>query len=291
MMKRSLKIASVIVSLMLCISLCTINVFAEPDDNIDTTPSQPQVVTEPPATLPPTEPPTPAPTEPPTPAPTQPPATQAPATYAPATQAPATYAPATEAPYYSSNSSRSNTSTYSSNNSSYYSSKSSALSSPTKAPTAAVYDVEDRKVDTNTLKKKDWDKIAERLKNADVSDDGAGDFDFIKKNDGNGDNGAWILYTGIALEVVGVAIIIALIVLAAKKRKKLRNGHGDDRRNPPRGGNQPPRRTSPPQRAPQRAQQPATKRQVKKRSKFDTAEVYIPKNATQRGGRRYKPKH
>ena len=276
MMKKTIKIASVIVSLMLCISLCTFNVFAEPDEDFDTTPSQSQIVTEPLVTIPDTEPPTPAPT--------QPPVTQPPVTQPPATQAPVTQAPATQAPYYSSSS----TYSYSSNDSSYYSSKSSALSSPTKAPTAAVYDVEDRKIDTDTLKKKDWDKIAEKLKNANSNDDGsAGDFDFIQKDDGSGDNGDWILYAGIAFEAVGIAIVITLIVLAVRRKKKLKNGRDDDRREPPRGGRPAPRRAS----APQRVQQPATKGQVKRRSKYDTAEIYIPKNAPQRGGRRYKPKH
>lgn len=279
-MKRTLRISCVMVLLILCISLCTINVFAEPDDN--PTPSQSQIVTEePPVTQPVTNPPTSAPTQPPV---TQPPVTQPPATRAPVTQAPATRAPSSVTPNYSSSYSNS----YSSYDSSYYSNKSSANSSPTPAPTAAVYNVDDRKVDTDTLKKKDWKKIAESLQNADSDDDGSvEDFGFIKNNDDDADNGMWILYTGITLEVAGALIIITLIILAVRRKKKLKNGRDNDHREPPRGGNRAPQRAS----APARAQQPATKRQVNRRSKYDTDEVYIPKNVSQRGGRRYKPRH
>ncbi len=295
MMKRTLRIACVIFLLILCISLCTINAFAEPDDGGDATSSQSQIVTtETPTTQPATEPPTRATTQPPA---TQPPVTKPPATKAPVTNPPATQAP-TQAPQYNSSSQ----SSYVSNNSNYYSSKSSALSSPTKAPTSPVYNVDDRKVDTDTLKKKDWKRIAEELNNADADDGSVDDFGFIKNNDDDGDNGMWILYTGIALEVAAAIIIITLIVRSVRRKRQLKNGNGrgGNHREPPRGGRPAPQRASvggpAPRRAPSpaRAQQPPTRRQqrqVKERSKYDTDEVYIPKNANGRGARHYKPRH
>lgn len=279
-MKRTLRIASIIVTLILCISLCTINVLAEPDDIDDATVAPVPTVTDAPPVPTETEPVTAAPTEPPV---TEPPTTAPPVTQAPVTEPPATAAPATDAPIYSSSGTN-----YSSYDSDYYSSKSSALSSPTKAPTAAVYDVDDRKVDTNTLRKKDWEKIAEKLKNADADDGDVDDFGFIKDSDDNFDNGAWMLYLGITLLSSGVIIIIVMIIFAVRKKKTLGSKHSknDDRKNPPRGGSR-----SGPTRGGSRASKSQSSRQVKKRSKYDTDEVYIPRNASQRGGGRYKPRH
>ena len=159
--------------------------------------------------------------------------------------------------------------------------------SDTKAPTSPVYDVKNKKISTDTLKKSDWEKIKAQLSNADGSDNGD-NFNFIRKNNGGDDNGAWMLYLGISLEVIGAATIITVIVLSARKRKKLTAGGSDsDRRTPPSAGNS---------EKPQREAKDV--KQAKKRSKFDTDEIVLPKHVkaestkpAKSSGKRYKPKH
>ena len=53
------------------------------------------------------------------------------------------------------------------------------------APSAALYDTKNKKIDDNTLNKNDWGDIASKLKNAGKNssdDDGTGDFSFIQQN-------------------------------------------------------------------------------------------------------------
>ncbi|MBR1731650.1 MAG: hypothetical protein IJ725_04385 [Ruminococcus sp.] len=162
-----------------------------------------------------------------------------------------------------------------------------------KAETAAVYDAEDDDVSTDTLKKSDWTKIAEQLKNA--SGDDGDDFAFIRNNDPNsGNNGEWMLILGIAMEAAGLGIIIWLVVMKARQKKAIKVGANNGRGNggTPSGMG----RASKPDK-PQRAarSEKASKPQrfsQKQRSKFDTADIVVPKHAKQpSGGKRYKPKH
>ncbi len=161
-----------------------------------------------------------------------------------------------------------------------------------KAETAAVYDAEKDDVSTDTLKKSDWAKIAAQLKNA--NGDEGDDFAFIRNNDPNsGNNGDWMLILGILMEAVGVGIIIFLVVTKLRQKKAVKAGAGGGRGgNPPRGTGAP--RAKAPQKQPHYAEKaPNAQRFTKKqRSKFDTADIAIPKHAKKpSGGTRYKPKH
>lgn len=171
--------------------------------------------------------------------------------------------------------------------------KNSSVSS-TKANTSAVYNVNKEKVATDTLKKNDWDSIAEQLNKSD-SDDTKTDvesFDYIKNNTAEGDNGIWILYAGIGLEIVAALIIITLIILGVKRRNRMkRQGFAaESPRNAPPAQAERASRQRNAQRAPQHSTSRRTqKRNVNKRSKFDTDDVYV--NDKPRRSGRYKPRH
>lgn len=274
------RIVSLMFVAILCLSLCTFYAFAVPGDGEVGVDTQPIATDDPPVVVTdsPTDPPV-VTSPPPTAAPvyTKPPQTQAPVyTNPPKTQAPV----ATKAPNnnYNNNTPQNNT--------------------PQQQATVAnngggLYNVDDHKIDDGTLKNKDWEDIKNSLKNADGSESAADDFDFIRYNDNDGDNGTWILYTGIAFEIIAVGIIVTLIVLARRRKKKVQNSkhsnRGNDHNNPSSGGKRPAH--SEPQRA-SRQLTPKQARQVKKRSKYDTDEVYIPRNnPRQSGNGRYKPKH
>jgi len=272
-MKNQIKQLCVALVAILCISLCTIQAFATPDVITDTNPVQTEapIVTEAPtvATTPPTEAPTVAPptepvTQPATEAPTKAtqPATQATqqptyATKAPttATAPPATsaYQPAQTSPAVNNNQSVDNN-----------------QSQPTD-----TFD-SDKRVDTDNLDDSDWAEITERLKGNGSKNTGD-DFGFIQNNNDDEDNGLWILIVGILLILAGIGIIATLIVLHIRKKK----GLSKDKKNPPRNsGNG--KRVS-----------PTEKKQINKRSKYDTAEVYIPRRTSSKGrnsygGTRYK---
>ena len=159
-----------------------------------------------------------------------------------------------------------------------------------KAETAAIYDAEDDDVSSDTLKKSDWAKIAEQLKNS--NDAETDDFAFIRNNDPNGNNnGEWMLILGIAMEALGLGIITVLIVMKVRRNKAVKasvGGRGG------RGGGTPSGRTAPRSKEAQhRAQQAPRPQRIsqKQRSKFDTADIAVPKHAQRSSGKRYKPKH
>lgn len=244
-----------------------------------------------------------------------------PATDAPAAThaAPATAAPKTKPSTQSTSKKKSSTyatqkikysskkSTYATKSSNYVSNKTtkntqatknSSVSS-TKANTSAVYNVKREKVATDTLKKNDWASIAEQLNKSDKDDTKTDveSFDYIKNNTAEGDNGIWILYAGIGLEIIAALIIITLIILAVKRKKRM-NRRGYAAETPERASQAQAERAAYQQRSPQRnpqrapqhsASRKAQKRNVNKRSKFDTDDVYI-KDKPRRSGR-YKPRH
>lgn len=88
------------------------------------------------------------------------------------------------------------------------------------APSAALYNV-NGKVDGNELNSKDWDDIAESLKNASVIDGDGDDFSFIQKNNSAFDNGDWMLFAGIACLFLSAAGIAYVTISTVKARKKL----------------------------------------------------------------------
>lgn len=299
-MNRKIRFAYLTFAIIFIFSLFTIKVFADEEVGEDT-PTAAPVETQ----APPVE--------------TNPPETAAPATKKPtapttkatkATQATkATKATSSKSDSNSSYNSNSNSNSYyqsrtysttraTVNNNSAYISRSQSVAS-TRAATSAVYEANEKVDNKDTLKNKDWKSITAQLKSAtnNDSDDSADSFDVIKNNTASGDNGIWMLFAGVGLIAVGVIIIIVLIVLAIRRRKRMKSGAGrrgysedddDDRPSAPRGGS----RGRAAQPAPQRTQpRDNSRRQVRKRSKFDTDEVYVPKNPPRSGGRRYKPRH
>ena len=156
-----------------------------------------------------------------------------------------------------------------------------------KASTAAVYNAEKDDVSKDTLNEGDWAKIAAQLKNA--SQSGDDDFAFIRNNDASGaNNGEWMLILGIAMEAVAVGLIGFMIYLSVKKRKALKSGAVA------KGGN--PYKKPRPESAAPAAKRPVSpeaakqeKHSVKRRSKFDTADIVLPKKEEPSG--RYKPRH
>lgn len=285
-MKRKNSFLAIVIALTLCLAFfTTINAFAVGED--ETVEPAPTAETEyiPPETQAPE---TQAPQ-------TQPPQTQAPQTQAPQTQAPETQAPEQtpqDNPVYDDNSY--NNDVNNDYNNSYNAEERESNTTDEKAETSAVYDAENDDVSKETLKKGDWAKIAEQLKNSNGGADD--DFAFIRNNDqGGSDNGEWMLVLGIAMEAVGVGIIIFLIVMKVRQKKAVAKAGAGGRA--PRGGNgsgQPPRGNAPARNQPHRSERaPQPQRTTKKqRSKFDTADIELPKHAKKpSGGSRYKPRH
>ena len=138
-----------------------------------------------------------------------------------------------------------------------------------KAETASVYDAEEDNVSKKTLKKSDWELITEQLKNA--SADASDDFDFIRANDKSGANAfAWMLPAGIAVEAIGIGLLVFFII---QNRKKVPVADG--------GKSNPYKDEKP--------KEPAKVKSSKNSSKFNTAEIELPKRASK--PEKYKPKH
>lgn len=285
-MKGKIRFTYLAFFLIIIFSLCTVNVFADEEEDPPIATDSVPVVTEP----------APVETNPPKPA-TQPTtkkkkvtqATKATKATKPKQQQNKTYATSTRV-----NTNNNNNNIYSTKKATSPTKSNSVAS--TKASTSPVYDVKGN-VDTDTLKKNDWKSIAEQLSKSDnqKSNDDADSFNFIRDNDSSEDNGIWILFTGIGLEVLAAVIIITLIVISVKRKKNLKYQHTSDgprnvqanQRQNPRGASQQRPAQHSPQRQPGRNQQ----RQVNRRSKYDTDEIYVPRNSRSSNGGRYKPKH
>ena len=274
-MKNQIKQLCVAFVTILCISLCTVQAFATPDVVTDTAPpvqTEAPIVTEVPtvATVPATVAPTVAPdtepaTQPETEAPTK--ATQ-PVTHA--TQKPtyATKSPTTATNPPATNAYQPAQTTPAVNNN-------QPVDNNQSQPTD-TFD-SDKRVDTDNLDDNDWAEITEKLKGNGSKSTGD-DFGFIQNNNDDDDNGLWILITGILLILAGIGIIVTLITLHIRKKK----GLSKDKKNPPSRNSGNGRRVT-----------PAEKKQINKRSKYDTAEVYVPRRTSSKsknsyGGTRYK---
>lgn len=282
-MNRKSKFLALFISLAICLSMFTaISAFAVGEDET-AEPIQTETQYVPPETQAPE---------------TQAPETQAPQTQAPETQAPQTYAPETQAP---DNNQQDDPVSYDDSNNNYnnydsqenYEERESNTTNE-KAETSAVYDAEEDDVSKETLKKGDWAKIAAQLKNSNGNDDD--DFAFIRNNDqGGANNGEWMLILGIAMEALGVGIIIFLIVMKIRRKKAVaKSGVGSRGVS---GAKKPSRGTAPAHSRPANAERAHAERAAqpqrttkKQRSKFDTAEISVPKHAKESGGR-YKPRH
>lgn len=269
-MKNKIKLLSIVLIVTFCLSLCTIttnavtatvNKIGEPIAETVPVATDPPVETEPVATQEPTQ----TPTQEPTQAPTQQ-ITQEPTQ--PITQPP-TQAP-TERPTQQETVNRPTRETTPAPN--VDSTTPVVQNDNSQSATHSVYDV-DGDVDTDNLNKKDWDELKDMLDGADGKGSAGGDFDFIQKNTRSGDNGLWILIVGIVCVVAGIGIIVAVIYFSKKKKKMLDAGNfeSDSKKQEKKTTSQ-------------------EKRQINKRSKYDTDEVYISREKT-RGGTRYKPRH
>ena len=144
--------------------------------------------------------------------------------------------------------------------------------------TSPLYE-SDREIDDSELSKSDWDYIKANLNNADGSDDGSDDFNFIKKNDSKGDNGDWMLFVGLACVLLSIAGIVYVIASGVIRRKKVKSGvyasasasnpryrddddYGDGYRS-----------------------SKSEKKKLDRSRKYDTADIVLPRN---KNGRRYK---
>lgn len=89
------------------------------------------------------------------------------------------------------------------------------------APSAALYDVDDRKIDDNELSGNDWGDINLSLQSANAAEgDDIGDFSFIQENNSANDNGYWILILGILLLLLGIAGIVYATGSSVKSRRQ-----------------------------------------------------------------------
>lgn len=151
------------------------------------------------------------------------------------------------------------------------------------APSASLYN-SSGSVGDKTLNSNDWNDISERLKNASNSADDGDDFSFIQKNDSLSDNGGWMLIASIVCFALSAAGILYFIVMTVQNKKKgsfapstnagraskqgsSRDYYGDGYRT-------------------------NSAKSSKRSSKFDTAEVSLPKSTQgkryKNGGKRYR---
>lgn len=151
------------------------------------------------------------------------------------------------------------------------------------APSASLYN-SSGSVSEKTLNSGDWNDISEQLKNASNISDDADDFGFIQNNNDLSDNGEWMLIAGIVCFALSAAGILYFIVLTVQNKNKSklaaagvtgresksgtsRDYYGDGYKT-------------------------HSSQKAKKSSKFDTAEVTLPKSSQgkryKNNGRRYK---
>ncbi|MGB4987051.1 MAG: hypothetical protein WBO65_06220, partial [Ruminococcus bromii] len=177
---------------------------------------------------------------------------------------------------------------YSSSQTYYYSEPSyvgggqSYVAPSNTAPSASLIKSDDN-IDEKTLSSNDWSDIAKNLKNTDTSGSDGDDFNFIKNNNSKGDNGHWMFYVSLVLLSLGVAGIAYFVISTVLNRKKRVTVGG--RSNAPKSKSAQPQRYS--SNDDYADDYSSSGRKSERRSKYDTAEIQLPKNS-QKGGRRYK---
>lgn len=278
-MNRKRKMIAILLSLVFCLSVCMLSVYAEDAnlDGYDDDTGEPVATSyvEPDTIEPPTE----YYTEPVTEAPTEP-AT----TYAPATE------PETVNNNYDYNNDGGNDDTYSNNNDNDYNDYNS-YSEPadryigggqsvyvepeTTAPSAPLYDTDDH-ISDDELSNRDWNDIASSLKlTSESGGSDSDDFDFIQKNDATSDNGDWMLIVGIICLVLSAAGIAYFIISTVMQRKKLNTPHAGAKPAAAGAYSGGGRRSANDYGDGYRSQ-----RSDKRRSKYDTADVKLPKSSS-----------
>ena len=177
---------------------------------------------------------------------------------------------------------------YSSSQTYYYSEPSyvgggqSYVAPSNTAPSASLIKSDDN-IDEKTLSSNDWSDIAKNLKNTDTSGSDGDDFNFIKNNNSKGDNGHWMFYVSLVLLSLGVAGIAYFVISTVLNRKKRVTVGG--RSNAPKSKSAQPQRYG--SNDDYADDYSSSGRKSERRSKYDTAEIQLPKN-NQKGGRRYK---
>lgn len=281
-MSRKNKLITALLSIVLCFSIFTITAYAVDldgdgiDDDVVVTDPPAVVETDPPYVEPETEPPY---VEPETEAPYYEPETEA--TY---------YEP--ESPDYNSDSSQIYYDSDNGGESSefYVGGGQSYVPPASTAPSAPLYD-SNRKIDDSVLSNNDWKDISASLKNAGQgSENDSDDFGFIKNNDSLGDNGEWMLYTGITCLALSAAGIAYVIISSISKHKKLSGGLSGKQYAYAGAGNGRYRSSSDYDDG--YKDEKTEKRKIDKSRKYDTADVKIPKSSNgtryKNGGKRYK---
>ena len=284
-MGRKIKITSVILSVVMCLSAFTMSVMAadvDMDGYDDETGEYIGVVTDPAPVV--TDPPYVAPTEP----------------YVPETDPPYVapteeyYEPETT-PQYDYDDSDYNDTDNDSSSDVYVGGGQTYTTPISTAPSVALYN-SDGSIDEDTLSSNDWNDIAANLKAAGSSDSDSDDFSFMQTNNSKSDNGDWMLIVGIICLLLSASGIAYLIASSVMRRKKLKNGGKPQAPY----GKRPATATAGYSRSRDEYndgyRQP-TKSEIKnadKRRKFDTAEVRIQKSSQNgnryknNGGKRYK---
>lgn len=281
-MSRKNKLITALLSIVLCFSIFTITAYAVDldgdgiDDDVVVTDPPAVVETDPPYVEPETEPPY----------------------VEPETEAPY-YEPETEAPYYEPEEPDYNSDSsqiyYDSDNGGessefYVGGGQSYVPPASTAPSAPLYD-SNRKIDDSVLSNNDWKDISASLKNAGQgSENDSDDFGFIKNNDSLGDNGEWMLYTGIACLALSAAGIAYVIISSISKHKKLSGGLSGKQYAYAGAGNGRYRSSSDYDDG--YKDEKIEKKKIDKSRKYDTADVKLPKSSNgtryKNGGKRYK---
>ncbi len=281
-MSRKNKLITALLSIVLCFSIFTITAYAVDldgdgiDDDVVVTDPPAVVETDPPYVEPETEPPY----------------------VEPETEAPY-YEPETEAPYYEPEEPDYNSDSsqiyYESDNGGessefYVGGGQSYVPPASTAPSAPLYD-SNRKIDDSVLSNNDWKDISASLKNAGQgSENDSDDFGFIKNNDSLGDNGEWMLYTGIACLALSAAGIAYVIISSVSKHKKLSGGLSGKQYAYAGAGNGRYRSSSDYDDG--YKDEKTEKKKIDKSRKYDTADVKLPKSSNgtryKNGGKRYK---
>ena len=177
---------------------------------------------------------------------------------------------------------------YSSSQTYYYSEPSyvgggqSYVAPSNTAPSASLIKSDDN-IDEKTLSSNDWSDIAKNLKNTDTAGSDGDDFSFIKNNNSKGDNGHWMFYVSLVLLSLGVAGIAYFVISTVLNRKKRVTVGG--RSNAPKSKSAQPQRYG--SNDDYADDYSSSGRKSERRSKYDTAEIKLPKNNS-KGGRRYK---
>ncbi len=139
------------------------------------------------------------------------------------------------------------------------------------APSVPLIDANEN-IDVNELSSNDWKDISANLKNASNSSDGD-DFSFIQNNNSSGDNGYWLLITGVVFVLLSLAGITYFFVSGASLRKKLASTGA-----PARSGSYQNRyRASDDYDDGYRVSRKEEKKKAKRSSRYDTAEINLPK--------------